>query len=123
MRRAIPRIASLAAAAALILVGIAPAAFPGQVTHAADRGLVVVAQTRYEALPEQQRVHVTIDAVATSYTPNPVDGLAYYPGTSFAVQSGATHIAASSDGSRSSVHAWRIRVLPALAWVHVTSQG
>ncbi|HTI30264.1 MAG TPA: hypothetical protein VL687_07905 [Methylomirabilota bacterium] len=98
MRRAIPRIASLAAAAALILVGIAPAAFPDQVAFAADRGLVVVAQTRYEALPEQQRVHVTIDAVATSYTPNPVDGLAYYPGTSFAVQSGATHIAASSGG-------------------------
>lgn len=98
MRRATPRIVSLAAAAALVLLGIAPAAFPGQVTLAADRGLVVVAQTRYEALPEQQRVHVTIDAVATSYTPNPVDGLAYYPGTSFAVQSGATHIAASSGG-------------------------
>ena len=33
------------------------------------------------------------------------------------------HHAASSDGSRSSVHAWRIRVRPAFAWVHVTSQG
>jgi hypothetical protein len=98
MRRATPRIVSLAAAAALLLVGMAPAALPGQVAFAADRGLVVVAQTRYEALPEQQRVHVTIDAVATSYTPNPVDGLAYYPGTTFAVQAGATHIAASSGG-------------------------
>ena len=96
MRRATPRIVPLAAAAALILLGIAPAALPGRVALAADRGLVVIAQTRYEALPEQQRVHVTINAVATSYTPNPVDGLAYYPGTNFAVQAGATHIAASS---------------------------
>ncbi len=99
MRRATPRIATLAAAAALLLLAIAPAALPGRVALAADRGLVVIAQTRYEALPEARRVHVTIDAVATSYTPNPVDGLAYYPGTSFAVQAGATHIAASAGGS------------------------
>jgi hypothetical protein len=98
MRRATPRIVSLAAAAALLLLGIAPVALPGRVALAADRGLVVVAQTRYQALPEEQRVHVTIDAVATSYTPNPVDGLAYYPSASFAVQAGATHLAASSGG-------------------------
>ena len=98
MRRATPRIVSLAAAAALALLSVAPAALPGRVALAADRGLVVVAQTRYQALPEQQRVHVTIDAVATSYTPNPVDGLAYYPGTTFAIQGGATHVAASADG-------------------------
>jgi len=98
MRQATPRIVSLAAAAALVLLGIAPAALPGRVAFGADRGLVVVAQTRYEALPEEKRVHVTIDAVATSYTPNPVDGLAYYPSASFAVQAGATHIAASSGG-------------------------
>ncbi|MEP7040459.1 MAG: hypothetical protein ABI864_02685 [Chloroflexota bacterium] len=99
MRRATPRIVSLAAAAALVAVAIAPAALPGRVVLAADRGLVVVAQTRYEALPVEGRVHVTIDAVATSYTLNPVDGLAYYPGTNFAVQSGATHIAASAGGT------------------------
>jgi hypothetical protein len=99
MRRATPRIVSLAAAAALVLLAIAPAAIPGRVALAADRGLVVLAQTRYTALPEEERVRVTIDAVATSYTPNPVDGLAYYPSTSFAVQAGATHIAASSGGT------------------------
>jgi hypothetical protein len=98
MRRAPSCIPSLAAAAALLLLAIAPAALPGRVALAADRGLVVVAQARYEALPEERRVHVTIDAVATSYTPNPVDGLAYYPDVTFAVQAGATHVRASSGG-------------------------
>jgi hypothetical protein len=98
MRRATSRIVPLAAAAALVLLAILPAALPGRLVLAADRGLVLVAQTRYEALPEEQRVHVTIEAVATSYTPNPVDGLAYYPSATFAVQAGATNVAASSGG-------------------------
>ena len=98
MRRAISRIVPLAAGAALLLLGVVPAAFPGRVALGADRGLVVVAQTRYEAQPENRQVHVTIDAVATSYTPNPEDGLAYYPSASFAVQAGATHVAATSGG-------------------------
>lgn len=98
MRRATSRIVPLAVAAALILLGLAPAALPGRMALAADRGLVVVAQTRYLALPEQRRVHVTIDAVATSYTPNPEDGIAYYPSSIFAVQAGATNVVASSSG-------------------------
>ena len=98
MRRATSRIAPLAAAAALVLLGLAPVALPGRIALAADRGLVVVAQTRYEAQPENRQVHVTIDAVATSYTPNPEDGLAYYPSAIFAVQAGATNVAASSGG-------------------------
>lgn len=98
MRRATSRIAPLAAAAALVLLGVVPVALPGRIALAADRGLVVVAQTRYEAQPENRQVHVTIDAVATSYTPNPEDGLAYYPSATFAVQAGATNVAASSSG-------------------------
>lgn len=98
MHRAPRRLAILAAAAALSLLGLAPAWLPGHVATAADRGLVVVAQARYAALPAERRVHVTIDAVATSYTPNPVDGLAFYPDITFAVQTGATRIAASSGG-------------------------
>ncbi|MBA3687721.1 MAG: hypothetical protein H0W81_02620 [Chloroflexi bacterium] len=100
MRRATSRIVPLAATAALILLGLGPAVLPGRVTLAADRGLVVIAQTHYRALPEERRVHVTIDAVATSYTPNPEDGLAYYPSAIFAVQAGATNVAASSGGQR-----------------------
>jgi hypothetical protein len=99
MRRAPHRFVDvLAAVAALALLALAPAGLPGHVARAADRGLVVVAQTRYEALPEARRVHATIDAVATSYTPNPVDGLAYYPRVTFDVQPGATHVAATSSG-------------------------
>jgi hypothetical protein len=98
MRRAPRRISSLAAAAALLLLAISPAALPGRVALAADRGLVVVAQTRYTALPEERRVHVTIDAVATSYTPNPPGSLAYYADVNFAVQAGATNVVASSGG-------------------------
>jgi hypothetical protein len=103
MHRALPRIAALAATAAIGLLALAPAGLPGGDAFAADRGLVVVAQTRYEALPDQRRVHVTIDAVATSYTPNPVDGLAYYPDVSFAIQAGATHVVATSGGERLAV--------------------
>ena len=98
MPRATIRIVSLAATAAVILLGLGPAGLPGSATLAADRGLVLIAQTRYEALPEQRRVHVAIDTVATSYTPNPEDGLAYYPSATFAVQAGATNVGASSGG-------------------------
>ena len=103
MPRATHRIAILAAGAALVLLALAPAALPGHHARAADRGLVVIAQTRYVALAEQRRVHVTIDAVATSYTPNPADGLAYYPDVSFAIQTGATHVAATSGGTQLAV--------------------
>jgi hypothetical protein len=98
MSRASHRFAVLAAVAALALLAVAPAGLSGNLARAADRGLVVIAQTRYEALPDARRVHVTVDAVATSYTPNPVDGLAYYPDASFTVQPGATNVAATSAG-------------------------
>ncbi len=98
MRRALHRRAILAALAAFALLALAPLARTGHVARAADRGLVVVAQARYEAFPDARHIHVTIDAVATSYTPNPPDGLAYYPDVSFAVQPGATHVAATSSG-------------------------
>ncbi len=98
MRRATNRIVPLAAASAVVLLSLVPVALPGGVARAADRGLVVVAQTSYVALPEERRVRVTIDAVATSYTPNPVDEIAYYPSSTFALQAGATGVAASSGG-------------------------
>ena len=98
MRRAPHRIAVLAAVAALTLLALAPAGLPAHLARAADRGLVVIAHARYQALPDQRRVHVTIDAVATSYTPNPVDGLAYYPDVTFAVHPGATGVTATSNG-------------------------
>ena len=101
MRRTTRRIAL--SVAALGLVALSPATPFAQTARAADRGLVVVAQTRYTALPEERRVHVSIDAVATSYTPNSGDGLAYYPAVTFAVQAGANNVTASSGGRRLNV--------------------
>ncbi len=98
MRRARHRIAILASLGALAVLAVSPAAMPGDAAQAADRGLVVVAQAIYTALPDQRVIHVRINAVATSYTPNSTDGLSYYPDVSFAVQAGATHVAATSNG-------------------------
>ena len=84
------------AAAALIMGGLAVAA-PGPVA-AVDGGLVVVAQARYQVQPADHRIHVTIDAVATSLEPDTPEGRVYYSGITFAVQAGASNIAASSGG-------------------------
>ena len=65
---------------------------------AADGGLVVVAQARYQVLPADHRIHVTIDAVATSLEPDTPEGQVYYSGITFAVPAGASNIAASSGG-------------------------
>lgn len=77
-----------------LLVGIAEQA------RAADGGLVVIADTRYQALPEEGRVHVTLDAVATSFEPNTSEGQVYYSGITFAVPATATNIVATAGGLR-----------------------
>lgn len=82
-----------------MLLALAPAAVPSD--HrlaAADRGLVVLMQTRYEAVPAQRLVRVTIDAVGTSYTPNADQGLAYYSGFKFEIPADAQAVVATSDG-------------------------
>lgn len=92
---------ALMAAATLLLLALAPAALPaGHQARAAERGLVMVAQTRYEALPEQARIHVTVDALVTSYTPNTATSRIYYTATSLAAQPGATGFSATSGGRR-----------------------
>jgi hypothetical protein len=68
------------------------------VAHASHGGLVVTAQTRYEVLPEAGRVHVTIDAVATSFEPDTDEGRFFYSGITFAVPAEATNIGAFSGG-------------------------
>jgi hypothetical protein len=76
--------------AALTLAAPAPAA---------AAGLVIVAQTTYQVIPEQNRVHVTVDAVATSFEPDTDQGRIFYSGASFAVQPGAANVLASSGGA------------------------
>jgi len=95
------RAAALVAAATLMLLAVAPTAVPtGHRALAADRGLVVIAQTRYRAIPDEARIQVTIDAVATSYTPNTATDIYYYTGTSITAQPGATNFSATADGVR-----------------------
>ena len=74
-------------------VPLAPAA------RAADGGLVVIAETQYQVLPGEGRVHVTIDAVATSFEPDTAEGRVYYSGITFVVPAGASDVAASSGGA------------------------
>jgi hypothetical protein len=101
MPLAMRRPAAVVAAATLVLLALAPAALPrDHRAIAADRGLVMVAQTSYQALPELARVHVTIDAVVTSYTPNSASSVFYYTATSIAAQPGATSFNATSGGTQ-----------------------
>ncbi len=101
MSPATRRLAALVAAATLFLLALAPAALPGDHRAiAADRGLVMVAKTSYQALPEEARIHVTIDAVVTSYTPNTASAVYFYTATSIAAQAGATRFSATSGGGR-----------------------
>jgi hypothetical protein len=81
----------------LLLPALLVLPIPGSVA-AANGGLVVLAQTRYVVQPADHRVHVTVDAVATSYEPNTPEGQVYYSGVTFAVQPGATNVAAFSGG-------------------------
>ncbi len=103
-RRTPHRVAAQTVAAALILLALAPAALPhGQRVAAAERGLVVVMQTQYDAAPAERLVRVTIDAVATSYTPNTSEALVYYSGFKFSIPAGAESVSALSGGKRLSV--------------------
>lgn len=99
MRRTPRRLLARTAGAALILLALAPAgiAWDNRVA-AADRGLVVLMQTRYDAAPDQRLVRVTIDALGTSYTPNSDQGLAYYSGFTFEIPADAEAVIASSGG-------------------------
>ena len=105
MNRPAPRlVAARALAAALLLLTLAPLGIPiNHSARAADRGLVALMQTRYDPLPGSHLVRVTIDAVATSYTPDTSEGRTYYPAFSFSVPAAATRFSASSGGQRLSV--------------------
>ncbi|MDP9251088.1 MAG: hypothetical protein M3O78_06945, partial [Chloroflexota bacterium] len=97
MRQGLPRLAATAACAALMLLAVAPAVPPTpDRALAADRGLVLIVQTRYDAIPDAARVHVMLDAVATSYTPNSGNTIYYYNSALFSVQPGIVQLAASS---------------------------
>jgi hypothetical protein len=87
-----PRRLGLLLTVGLLLVAVPPP------TAAAGGGLVVLAQTHYEVQPDAHRVHVTVDAVATSYEPDTPDARIYYSGVNFAVQAGAANVVAFAGG-------------------------
>ncbi|HEX5396707.1 MAG TPA: hypothetical protein VFX74_06395 [Candidatus Limnocylindria bacterium] len=94
MPRPILRVALPSIVAALALIGVA-AVHPAR---AADT-LQVVAATTYQLLPDQGRVHVRIDATATSHEPDTDDGRVI-TGLTFSVQPGIANLVATSDGTR-----------------------
>jgi hypothetical protein len=71
---------------------------PAAPAHAAAGGLAIVADSSYSVIPEQARVHVAVEAVATSFEPNRPGALVYYASATLAVQPGASNVAASSNG-------------------------
>jgi hypothetical protein len=85
--------------AALLTTAVLPFLFAPTPARAAEGGLVVLAETRYQVLPEESKVRITIDAVATSFEPDEPDARVFYSGITFAVQPGASNVAATSDGS------------------------
>jgi predicted kinase len=86
------KLAALLVAATVVPLLLAPA--PAR----AAEGLVVLAETRYQVLPEESKVRITIDAVATSFEPDEPDARVFYSGITFAVQPGASNVAATAEG-------------------------
>jgi hypothetical protein len=81
----------------LLLSGAVALSAPAPLRAAGD-GLQIVTATRYEVLPSQGRVHITIDATATNLTPDTSEGRTYYTGVTFGIPAGASRVAASSGG-------------------------
>lgn len=93
MPRQILRVA-LPVFAAIALIGLTPL----QPARAADT-LQIVAATTYQLLPGQGRVHVRIDAVATSHEPERDDGQVV-TGLTFSVQPGIANLVVTAGGTR-----------------------
>jgi hypothetical protein len=92
------RLPSATCLAFLLLALLAvPLATPATV-RATDDGLSIVSSAHYEVLPEEGRVRVTVDAVATSLTPDTATQRIFYTGLTLAVQPGISNATASSEG-------------------------
>jgi len=86
--------ASLAIACALSgLAAVSPSG-----VRAAD-GLIVTSDSVYEVRPDEGRVAVTIDAVATNVTPDTATQLFFYTGATMPIHADAREITASASGA------------------------
>jgi hypothetical protein len=86
--RGVLRAAALAVVLASAWVVARPAPTLGQ------EGLPIVSHAHYEVLPDERRIHVTVDAVATSTTPSTVTEIVSYVGTNIPLLPGAAGVAA-----------------------------
>jgi hypothetical protein len=84
--------------AALLLLLLAGAAIATPQPAGAAGGLAFSASARYELIPAERRVHVTIDAAVTSLTPDSATQRFYYTGISIGAPPGAANPSAIADG-------------------------
>jgi hypothetical protein len=94
-RQAAPRAAILA----IVLAALAAALPIGPADVRAGGGLVTVTDATYLVQPDLARVHVTIDAVSTSYEADTPEGQTYYSGITISVPPGVSNVAVTSGGS------------------------
>ena len=87
------------AGAVLALVVAATLAPIGPSTARAGGGLITVMDATYDVRPDQARVHVTVDAISTSFERDAPEGPVYYAGLSIHVPPGSSNVAASSAGT------------------------
>ncbi|MGH2429807.1 MAG: hypothetical protein ACRDGV_13175 [Candidatus Limnocylindria bacterium] len=92
MRRPLPLIAALWLLLLPAVVGAGPT------VEANEDGLVVTSSTTYEVFPEEGRVHVIVDATATSLTPNTATHQIFYSGMTLPVHPDASAVQASAGG-------------------------
>jgi hypothetical protein len=85
-------------ALAAVALAVLPMLMLAGPVHSVEGGLLVTADARYVALPGEARVHVTVDAVATSQEPDTADARVYYSGLTMAMPAEATNIGAYSGG-------------------------
>jgi len=93
--QAAPRAAILA----LVLAALAAAVPIGPAGVRAGGGLVTITDATYLVQPDLARVHVTIDAVSTSYEADTPEGQIYYSGITMSVPPGVSNVAVTSGGS------------------------
>ena len=87
-----------AAFVAIVLAALAAAIPIGPADVRAGGGLVTVTDATYLVQPELARVHVTIDAVSTSYEADTPEGQIYYSGLAISVPPGVSNVAVTSGG-------------------------
>ena len=84
--------------AAIVLLAAGGAIIAPQPAVASDGGLAFAASARYELIPSEQRVRVTVDGAATSLTPDSATQRFYYTGISIPAPPGAANPSASAGG-------------------------